>query len=200
MMFATLDDLEGTVELTIFEKALAECESALAVDEVVLVRGRFERKDGGKVGVVVQDVTAFKPSEEEVERSEGPGVPARPRPQAGARADRRQAARGDDHRRAQARARAYPGETEVVLDIDTSGGRRLLRLGAGIPGRGDAEPARRARPHPRAARAGAAAGAGRRRDLSLRFVSFGMTCRRDLCSGRDCGPSLYRWTGGGGSH
>ncbi|HEY6781948.1 MAG TPA: DNA polymerase III subunit alpha, partial [Candidatus Dormibacteraeota bacterium] len=39
MMFATLDDLAGSVEMLVFGKALAEFESALAVDEVVLVKG-----------------------------------------------------------------------------------------------------------------------------------------------------------------
>ena len=39
MMFATLDDLEGSVEMLVFGKALAEHEAALAVDEVVLVQG-----------------------------------------------------------------------------------------------------------------------------------------------------------------
>ena len=131
MMFATLDDLEGTVELTIFEKALAECESALAVDEVVLVRGRFERKDGGKVGVVVQDVTPFKPSEEEVERAKDQvsQLDLGPKP-VRVRIDAKQHAATiiDELKHV---LELYPGETEVVLDIDTSGGRRLLRLGHG---------------------------------------------------------------------
>ena len=39
MMFAMLDDLAGRVEMLVFGKALAEYESALGVDEVVLVKG-----------------------------------------------------------------------------------------------------------------------------------------------------------------
>jgi DNA polymerase-3 subunit alpha len=132
MMFATLDDLEGSVELTVFEKALAECESALAVDEVVLVRGRFERKDGGKVGVVVQDVTPFRPSQEEVEqaREQVSQLDLGPRP-VRVRIDAKQHAATiiDELKHV---LELYPGETEVVLDIDTSGGRRLLRLGEGF--------------------------------------------------------------------
>jgi DNA polymerase-3 subunit alpha len=131
MMFATLDDLEGTVELTIFEKALAECESALAVDEVVLVRGRFERKDGGKVGVVVQDVTPFKPTQDEVDRAkeEVSQLDLGPKP-VRVRIDAKQHAATiiDELKHV---LELYPGETEVVLDINTSGGRRLLRLGEG---------------------------------------------------------------------
>jgi DNA polymerase-3 subunit alpha len=132
MMFATLDDLEGSVELTIFEKALAECESALAVDEVVLVRGRFERKDGGKVGVVVQDVTPFKPSQDEVERAKEQvaKLDLGPRP-VRVRIDAKLHAASiiDELKHV---LELFPGETEVVLDIDTSGGRRLLRLGHGF--------------------------------------------------------------------
>ena len=40
LMFATLDDLEGAVELMVFEKTLAAAEAALQVDEIVLVKGR----------------------------------------------------------------------------------------------------------------------------------------------------------------
>jgi DNA polymerase III subunit alpha len=132
MMFATLDDLEASVELTIFEKALAECESALAVDEVVLVRGRFERKDGGKVGVVVQDVTQFRPSQAEVEkaREQVSQLDLGPRP-VRVRIDAKLHAASiiDELKHV---LELYPGETEVVLDIDTSTGRRILRLGQGF--------------------------------------------------------------------
>ena len=47
MMFATLDDLEGSIEVMIFGKALAEYEGALGVDEVVTVRGRVDHGDKG---------------------------------------------------------------------------------------------------------------------------------------------------------
>jgi len=97
----------------------------------VLVRGRFERKDGGKVGVVVQDVTAFKPSQEEVERAktEVSQLDLGPRP-VRVRIDAKLHAATiiDELKHV---LELYPGETEVVLDINTSGGRRLLRLGEG---------------------------------------------------------------------
>ena len=48
MMFATLDDLEGTIEILVFGKAMAEYEAALGIDEVVLVRGRVDQKDASK--------------------------------------------------------------------------------------------------------------------------------------------------------
>ncbi len=45
MMFATLDDLEGSVELLVFGRALAAYEEALALDSVVLVRGQVDHKE-----------------------------------------------------------------------------------------------------------------------------------------------------------
>ncbi len=48
MMFATLDDLAGSVEMLVFGKALAEHEAALAVDEVVLVQGPGRPQGSGQ--------------------------------------------------------------------------------------------------------------------------------------------------------
>ena len=48
LMFATVDDLEGSVELMVFEKTLAAAEAALQVDEIVLVKGVVDHKEGGK--------------------------------------------------------------------------------------------------------------------------------------------------------
>jgi len=81
MMFATLDDLAGAVEMLVFGKALAEHDpaatggasrlggSALAVDEVVIVKGRVDHKEAGKTCLVVQTVERFAPSLEEIERA-----------------------------------------------------------------------------------------------------------------------------------
>jgi DNA polymerase-3 subunit alpha len=67
MMFATLDDLEGAVEILVFGKALAEYEGALGVDSVVIVRGRVDHKDADKTCLVVQTVEPFEPTPEEIE-------------------------------------------------------------------------------------------------------------------------------------
>jgi len=69
MMFATLDDLTGAVEMLVFGKALTEHEAALAVDEVVVVKGRVDHKEAGKTCLVVQTVETFAPSAEEIERA-----------------------------------------------------------------------------------------------------------------------------------
>ena len=133
MMFATLDDLGGAVELLVFGKALAEHETALGVDEVVLVKGRVDHKEAGKTCLVAQTVEAFAPSQEEIER-------ARTHADAAARAAstlaepvhlRVHAARLptsaiDDLKQA---IEDFPGSAEVLLEIDTSAGVRRLRLG-----------------------------------------------------------------------
>src|ERR1700689_1494841 len=69
MMFATLDDLAGAVEMIVFGKAIAEHEAALAVDQVVLVRGRVDHKEAGNTALVVQSVEPSSPSQEEIERA-----------------------------------------------------------------------------------------------------------------------------------
>jgi DNA polymerase-3 subunit alpha len=67
MMFATLDDLGGAVEMLVFGKALSEHEAALAIDQVVLVRGRVDHKEAGKTCLIAQTVEVFAPSEQEIE-------------------------------------------------------------------------------------------------------------------------------------
>jgi DNA polymerase-3 subunit alpha len=66
MMFATLADLEGSVEMLLFGGVLAEHEAALAVDEIVIVRGRVDHKEAGRTCIVVAEVERFEPSEEEL--------------------------------------------------------------------------------------------------------------------------------------
>ncbi|HXM86248.1 MAG TPA: DNA polymerase III subunit alpha, partial [Solirubrobacteraceae bacterium] len=69
MMFATLDDLAGSVEMLVFAKTMAEYEASLAVDSVVLVKGRVDHKEAGKTCLVVQTAESFSPSDEEIERA-----------------------------------------------------------------------------------------------------------------------------------
>jgi DNA polymerase-3 subunit alpha len=131
MMFATLDDLDGSVEMLVFGKALAEHEAALAVDAVVLVKGRVDHKEAGKTCLVVQSVQVFAPTEQEIERARAraaatpvvaPSEPVHLR----ARAAELPHSAIDDLKQA---IGDYPGPAEVLLDIDTSAGTRRLRLG-----------------------------------------------------------------------
>jgi DNA polymerase-3 subunit alpha len=131
MMFGTLDDLEGSVEILVFGKALAEYEGALGVDSVVLVRGRVDHKDADKTCLVVQTVEAFEPTPEEVElakataatRKVGP-LPLHVRVDAAGLP----ASIIDDLKSLLAN---YPGDSEVVLEVQmSSGDPRKLKLGS----------------------------------------------------------------------
>ena len=78
MMFATLDDLEGVVEILVFGKALAEYEGALGVDEVVLVRGRVDHKDADKTCArSCRRSSRSSPRDEEVEAAREAAAPSR---------------------------------------------------------------------------------------------------------------------------
>jgi DNA polymerase III subunit alpha len=133
MMFATLDDLGGAVELLAFGKALSEHEAALAVDQVVLVRGRVDHKEAGKTCLVAQTVEVFAPSEQDI---------AEARKQAETDAKTAVTLAKPVHARVDAAnllpsaiedvkqlVEDYPGPAEILLDIDTPAGVRRLRLG-----------------------------------------------------------------------
>ncbi len=129
MMFATLDDLEGAVEILVFGKALAAYEGALGVDSVVLVRGKVDHKEAGKTCLVVQEAEPFAPTPEELEEAK-------------ARASQRAAGPEALQLRLDATAlpaavleelkgvlESFPGPSDVVLEVRTSSGPRRLRLG-----------------------------------------------------------------------
>jgi DNA polymerase III subunit alpha len=123
MMFATLDDLEGQVELLVFNSAYAANADKVDLDKIVIVRGRVDHKEAGETKLVAQEVIPFEPSEEEVRRAAeeavveavvsrltvhvAPGVPA------GFLEDLKEVV---DH---------HPGEHELLLAV----GERRLVLG-----------------------------------------------------------------------
>jgi DNA polymerase-3 subunit alpha len=133
MMFATLDDLAGAVEMIVFGKAIAEHEAALAVDQVVLVRGRVDHKEAGNTSLVVQSVESFSPSQEEIERARSHADAAAKTATALANpvrlcidASSLPASAIEDCKQL---IEENPGPAEVVLEINTSAGTRRVRLG-----------------------------------------------------------------------
>ncbi len=129
MMFATLDDLEGSIEVLVFGKTLAECEPQ--VDQIVLVRGRVDHGDKG-TSLIAQAVERFEPSAEEV-RAAREAAAAAPR--------------GPDPVAVHLDAKGVPasvidelkhilgnhaGDSEFVLMLATSCGVRTLRFGSGF--------------------------------------------------------------------
>ncbi len=133
MMFATLDDLVGTVEILVFGKALAEHEAALAVDEVVLIKGRVDHKEAGKTCLVVQSVESFAPSEEEIAQASAQAKAAAASAQAMSRPVQLSVAAADLTPIALEELRQaiadFPGPAEVLIDIHTEAGTRRLRFG-----------------------------------------------------------------------
>jgi DNA polymerase-3 subunit alpha len=69
MMFATLDDLEGQVEMLVFNSAYEKNSGVIQNDAVVIVRGRVDHKERGETKLVAQEVEIFEPDNEEVERA-----------------------------------------------------------------------------------------------------------------------------------
>jgi DNA polymerase III subunit alpha len=79
MMFATLDDVEGQVEMLVFKADQAESATAIETDAVVLVRGRIDHKERGETKLVVQEAERFEPDGEEIARaSAAASAPAEP--------------------------------------------------------------------------------------------------------------------------
>ena len=131
MMFATLDDLEASVEVVVFEKVLNDCADALAVDEVVVIRGRVDHKEAGKTALIAQSVEQFKPSPGEVakarEKVRAQAQQAAPKAmRVTLDAAQLPASVIDDLKHLLG---SFPGESEVVLELQTSSGARRLRLG-----------------------------------------------------------------------
>src|SRR5882757_1737692 len=75
MMFATLDDVEGQIEMLVFKADEAESAQIIAPDAIVIVRGRIDHKDRGETKLVVQEAQRFEPDAAEVERA-AKNVPA----------------------------------------------------------------------------------------------------------------------------
>jgi DNA polymerase III subunit alpha len=127
MMFATLDDVEGQVEMLVFNSAYASNAETIDADAVVLVRGRVDHKERGETKLVVQEAERFEPGEEELQRATA----------FSARRDEPLVLRVSaadfaptlleelkavfDH---------FPGDTEVLLEMQTREGPRTLRFGS----------------------------------------------------------------------
>ena len=129
MMFATLDDLDASVEVLIFGKALEASGDALATDSIVIVRGRVDHKDREKTCVVAQQIDAFQPTDSDVKAAVEKEA---------------KLLRAPDPLRLRLDATAlpatmlgelkelltgFPGDCDVVIELRMSTGARRLRLG-----------------------------------------------------------------------
>jgi DNA polymerase-3 subunit alpha len=125
MMFATLDDIEGQVEMLVFKADQAESAGVIAPDAVILVRGRVDHKERGETKLVVQEAERFEPGEAEIRAAAAP-TPVGPLTLRINAADFRPTLVEE----LKAVFEHFQGETEVMLEMQTREGTRRLRFGS----------------------------------------------------------------------
>jgi DNA polymerase-3 subunit alpha len=124
MAFATLDDVEGQVEMLVLGKAYESSVEFFAVDSIVVVRGRLDHKERGQTKLVAQELELFEPSEDELARarkargSESLVIPIDAAAFGATLIDELKAVL--EH---------FPGDAEVMLKMSTRDGPRTLRFG-----------------------------------------------------------------------
>jgi DNA polymerase-3 subunit alpha len=123
MMFATLDDLEGQVEMLVFNSAYEKNNAVIENDRVVVVRGRVDHKERGETKLVAQEVEIFEPGNEEVERAKA--AAARASAPKRLRLEVRPDAPATFLEELMHVVRTFPGRDELMLQI----GERTLLLG-----------------------------------------------------------------------
>jgi DNA polymerase-3 subunit alpha len=129
MMFASLYDLEASVEIIVFDKALTASQDALATDSIVLVRGKVDHKDRDKTCIVAQQVERFEPSQEEVLGAQVQAAKQVLAPSAlRLRLDATALAASVLGELKEVLA-GFPGESDVVIELSTTVGQRRLKLG-----------------------------------------------------------------------
>ncbi len=116
MMFLTLEDLSGSVEIVVVPAVLAEARELLSSDAMVLVDGRVDHKGEGETKVVARAITSFEPAEDgEDEQMVVMLDSARVRP--------------DDLVQLKTLIADHAGDAAVVVEMRTAHGPERFRLG-----------------------------------------------------------------------
>jgi DNA polymerase III subunit alpha len=133
MMFATLDDVEGQIEMLVFKADEAESAQIIAPDAIVIVRGRIDHKDRGETKLVVQEAQCFEPDAAEVERAAKNAPPAPTAISGGPFQFSLPAAKALDPAvldELKLLFEDHKGESDVHLVVETAGGPRKLCFGS----------------------------------------------------------------------
>jgi DNA polymerase III subunit alpha len=130
MMFATLDDVEGQVEMLVFKADQAESASVIAPDAIVLVRGRLDHKDRGETKLVVQEAQRFEPDAEEI-ASAAKNVRALPSASLHLSIDVNKLGTPGLMEELKSLLEDHKGEADVHLVMQTSAGPKKLKIGDG---------------------------------------------------------------------
>ncbi|MBD0291018.1 MAG: DNA polymerase III subunit alpha, partial [Thermoleophilia bacterium] len=123
MVFLRLDDLSGSVETVVFNSVYAASRELLEADRVLVVKGRVDHKQQGETKLVALELAPFEATPERTEVR--------------LQVDARRAAAGLIRELADL-ARRYPGDSSVVVLLETSQGRRAYAFGPGFRVRPDA--------------------------------------------------------------
>ncbi|HEY4976340.1 MAG TPA: DNA polymerase III subunit alpha, partial [Gaiellaceae bacterium] len=113
MAFMRLDDVSGGAEVVVFNSIYAQARELCTSDRVLIVKGRIDHKEG-ESKLLAMELKAFE------------SVPERR--EVRLRVDARKAPSGIVSELA-ALVRDFPGDSPVLLDVETSDGARQLRLG-----------------------------------------------------------------------
>jgi DNA polymerase-3 subunit alpha len=116
MVFATVEDLTGSVEVVAFNSTYAQARDVLVQDGVLIIKGRVDHKQMGETKLVALEITAFEATPE--------------RKEVRLKVDARIAAAGIVRELA-AVVKDFPGEAPVYLDLVTSNGPKTMELGPG---------------------------------------------------------------------
>ncbi len=127
VMFASLDDLEGHLDLFVRDAA-SEPAEALAVDQVVIVRGRIEKGEEGKLSLNVHEAEPFNPGADELAKARAAAAQADGPLVLSIDAAAFAAGLVEDLKTV---FESFPGESEVMLVMTTRAGKRQLRFGDG---------------------------------------------------------------------
>jgi DNA polymerase-3 subunit alpha len=129
MMFATLYDLETSVEIIVFGKTLATCEDVLETDSIVLVRGKVDHKDRDTTCLIAQQVERFEPTEKEVLEAQVQAAKPALTPSALKLHLDATALPASVLGELKELLSGFPGESDVVIELSTTVGHRRLKLG-----------------------------------------------------------------------
>ncbi|MGH3005421.1 MAG: DNA polymerase III subunit alpha [Gaiellaceae bacterium] len=104
MVFLRLDDLSGSIETVVFNSVYAAARELLEADRVLVVKGRIDHKEG-ETKLIALEVAPFEATQDKAEVR--------------LKLDARKAPAGAIRELADV-VRSFPGEAQVVLDLETS--------------------------------------------------------------------------------
>jgi DNA polymerase-3 subunit alpha len=116
MVFLRLDDLSGSIETVVFNSVYAAARELLEPDRVLVVKGRIDHKEG-ETKLIAMELAPFEATADKGEVR--------------LKLDARKAPAGTIRELADV-VRSFPGEAEVVLELETSVGRQTYAFGPGF--------------------------------------------------------------------